>query len=227
MVKLKHNYSHNSDYSHEDNSSGHGNTAVTTGLTDAEFKNLYKKSFLKAVYYSNQYVNNYELAKEIAQDSFISLWEKRHSISHSKGSVEYYLITIVRNNSFNAIRSKIRETNRIGRAISIDDNINSIALSQDPIDELTYNEMSKIISDTIKGMSPKIKEVYLMSREQELTYIQIAKKLNVSIKTVEYRVSRALAIFRHSLRKYMPIIIILAIINLIVVLNLGATSTLV
>lgn len=50
-------------------------------MSEAAFKDLYKKSFLKAVHYSNQYVNNYELAKEIAQDSFINLWEKRGTLS--------------------------------------------------------------------------------------------------------------------------------------------------
>lgn len=199
MAAIEHNYIH-------------------AGLSRVEFEELYKKSFLKAVHYSNQYVNNYELAKEIAQDSFINLWEKRHTINKNKGSVEYYLITIVRNNSFNAIRSKIRETNRMGQAISVEDKINSVALSQDPTDELSFNEISKAISNTIEKMSPKIKEVYLMSREEEMTYIQIAQKLEISVKTVEYRIGRALVMFRNSLKKYMPIIIIIL---------LGATLTLV
>lgn len=225
MAKIKHNFSQNGDSSHEDNTFNHGNTIANSGLSDVEFKDLYKKSFLKAVHYSNQYVNNYELAKEIAQESFISLWEKRHSISHQKGSVEYYLITIVRNNSFNAIRNKIRETNRIGKPISIDDRINSIALSQDPVDELTYQEMSKIISETIGGMSQKIKEVYLLSREQEMTYMQIAQELDVSIKTVEYRISKALALFRNSLAKYMPVIIGLLLSIALSIINITATIT--
>lgn len=223
-------------------------------MSDAEFKDLYKKSYLKAVHYSNQYVRNYELAKEIAQDSFINLWEKRETLSPDKGSIEYYLITIVRNNSYNVIRSKMRETNRIGQAISIDDRINSIALSQDPVDELTYNEMAKIINSTIGNMSHKIREVYLMSREQEMTYPQIAQKLNVSVKTIEYRISKALALFRSSLSKHMPLFIgvligialaiidisttylsrtisiftiIVVLLNLIIVFNLGGINVLV
>lgn len=217
----------------------HGNAFVSNGMSESEFRDLYKKSFLKVVHYSNQYVNNYELAKEIAQDSFINLWEKRESLSSSKGSIDYYLITIVRNNSFNALRNKMRETNRIGHAVEIDDRINSIALSQDPIDKLTYKELAKIISNTVDQMSHKIRETYLLSREHEMTYPQIAKKLDVSVKTVEYRISKALVMFRISLAKYMPafiglllshalpIIILFIILNLFVSFNLGGTSILV
>lgn len=221
MFKSKHNCSYTSKTNHD-------NEIVGCGLSNADFQDLYKKNFLKAVHYSNQYVRNYELAKEIAQDSFINLWEKRNTLSPDKGNIEYYLITIVRNNSYNAIRNKIRETNRIGQPISIDDRINSIALSQDPVDELTYNEMAKIIGETVSKMSSKIKEVYLMSREQDMTYAQIAQKLNVSIKTVEYRISKALIMFRNSLAKYMPLFLgliinvtttILSILILIVFLS--------
>ncbi len=172
-----------------------------------EFEVLYKKNFQRAVFYCNQYVRDMEVSRGIAQDAFINLWEKRDSLDMLEGNPEYYLMTIVRNLAINSIRKKMREAKRAGNKVSIDDQINAISLSQQPLDLATYKEMSVIIDSTMESMPQKVKEVFLLSREQELTYPQIAEKLGVSVKTVEYRLSKALAIFRRKLSGYMPLLL--------------------
>ncbi|NCC46655.1 MAG: RNA polymerase sigma-70 factor [Bacteroidia bacterium] len=172
-----------------------------------EFEVLYKKNFRRAVFYCNQYVRDMEVSRGIAQDAFINLWEKRESLDMFGGNPEYYLMTIVRNLAINSIRKKMREAKRAGIKVSVDDQINAISLSQQPTDLATYKEMSAIIDSTMESMPQKVKEVFLLSREQELTYPQIAEKLGVSVKTVEYRLSKALAIFRRKLSGYMPLLL--------------------
>ncbi len=177
-------------------------------LSEKEFEALYRQSYRKALYYCNQYIVDIEKSKEIVQEAFINLWEKRQSIHIESGNPEYYLLTSVRNLAYNAIRNKIREYKRTGKAICIDDKINEKSLYQEPCDLLTFNEINTLINTTVDSMSNKIKEVYIMSREMEMTYPQIAEKLGISVKTVEYRLSKALALFRQALKKYLPLILL-------------------
>ena len=181
-------------------------TGAGAPLSEKEFETLYKQSYRKALYYCNQYIGDFEKSKEIVQEAFINLWEKRQSIYVESGNPEYYLLTAVRNLAFNAIRNKIRESKRTGKAICIDDKINEKSLSQEPCDLLTFNEINTVINTTVDSMSEKVREVYIMSREMEMTYPQIAEKLDISVKTVEYRLSKALALFRKTLKKYLPLI---------------------
>lgn len=177
------------------------------GFSQVEFEALYKKSFLKAVNYCNQYLQDNELSREITQEAFINLWEKRATLDIQQGNPEYYLLTSVRNMALNSIRKRMRDNKRMGAKVNIDDKINAISLSQEPTDISTYKEITQIIDSTIESMSQKVKEVYLLSREGEMTYPQIAQQLGISVKTVEYRLSKALAIFRKKLSGYLPMLL--------------------
>jgi RNA polymerase sigma-70 factor (ECF subfamily) len=179
-------------------------------FTEADFELLYRKSFLKAVNYCIKYVRDSNTSREIVQNAFVNLWERRETIDTRSGNPEYYLLTSVRNLAFNYLRNRKRETEKIGREISLDDKINIISLSQDPCDETTFREISGIIDKTIASLPEKIHIVFVLSREKHLTYPEIAKELGISVKTVEYRIGKALVIFRKKLAEYLPLFIYLS-----------------
>lgn len=179
-------------------------------FTEADFELLYRKSFLKAVNYCIKYVHDSNTSMEIVQSAFLNLWERRDTIDTNSGNPEYYLLTSVRNLAFNYLRNKKREAEKNGREVSIDDKINTISLSQDPCDEATFREISGIIDKTIASLPEKIHIVFVLSREKHLTYPEIAKELNISVKTVEYRIGKALVIFRKKLAEYLPLLIYLS-----------------
>lgn len=181
-------------------------TSKNRDFSYREFETLYKKSFAKAVYYSKQYIGDNNQAQEIVQESFINLWEKRNKIDVINGNPEYYLLTIVRNLSLNYLRNRSRDTQRTSN-ISIDDNINMMLLSHEPDDLVLCSELSKAIKSTISSMSQKIRDVYILSRDFEMSNNQISEKLNISVKTVEYRLSKALALFRKNLIRFMTIML--------------------
>jgi len=175
-------------------------------VNEKYIEKIYITHYWRAVYYANQFLRDTELSREIAQDAFVSLWRKRESLDLSN-NVEYYLLSTVRNKVFNHLRSKQRRANHIGMEIPVSDRLNLITLNDSSSERLLYSELSAILKSTLINMSPNIRETFLLSREEDLSYKEIAEKLGISTKTVEYRISKALIVLRVALKDYLPLMI--------------------
>ena len=83
-------------------------------------------------------------------------------------------------------------------------NLNFYALSHPSvIDEIDALEMEKLIDLTLEQLPEKIRRIFNLSRVENLTYKEIAQKENITIKSVEYQIKKALDIFRKRLGSYM------------------------
>jgi RNA polymerase sigma-70 factor (ECF subfamily) len=184
------------------------NSSSIEKIDIVKFEQLYKKFFNKALNYANQYIGDCDISKGIVQESYINLWEKRRSLNYDENT-EYYLLTIVRNKALNYLRDKSRRVKRVGETVSIDDNINIIALSYSGTDNTAYREIQNIIKNTIEDLPPKIKSTFLLSRDKKLSNKEIAEKLNTSVKTIEYRMGKALSKLKINLTDYLNIIFII------------------
>jgi len=169
---------------------------------------LYLSHYWKAVNYANHFLKDVETAKEMAQEAMISLWQKRDQLDIA-GNVAYYLLSTVRNKAFNLLKQKQRIAQRMGNPVSVSDRLGMIALGDSSADKVIHAELSATIAKTIDAMSSKISTTFLLCREEGLSYKEVAQKLNVSVKTVEYRISKALDILRSVLSEYLILIILL------------------
>jgi len=175
---------------------------------------LYIDHYWRAVNYAFQFLRDSELSREIAQEAFMSLWLKRESLDPEK-NVEYYLMSTVRNKVFNHIRDKKRRAERMGEQLEINDRLNLIALSELASEKVLYQEALSIFRTARKTLPPKILETFLLCRDQELTYKEIAEKQGISVKTVEYRIGKALAILKEALAEYLYILLPLFLLKFI------------
>ena len=129
---------------------------------------------------------NQLLVEHIAQDLFIYLWENRKTLQIN-GSIESYLYTAGRYKALNQIRNskrqeKIRE--EIGNS-----KLKSTDLSGSTIE---INELEKIIEDAVNLLPARCQQIFRLSREEDKSYKEIAKLLNLSINTVENQMTIAL-----------------------------------
>ena len=177
--------------------SGHTKTA-----NECFIEQLYHLHYGKIVHYANHFLRDIETSKEMAQEAIISLWQKRETLDIN-GNIEYYLLSTVRNKVFNLLRHRQRVAARMGDKVSINDNLGIIALSDSSADKILHSELSGIIAKTIKSMNSKVRDTFILCREQGLSYKEIAQDLQVSVKTVEYRMSKALEILRAALADYL------------------------
>jgi RNA polymerase sigma-70 factor, ECF subfamily len=169
------------------------------------FEELYKKYYMRGVYYAHQYLNDYELSKEFTQDAFMIIWERRNSLDFDL-NMGSYLFSIIRNKCLNAIRDQLKKNKTLDSDKSIELLINQRALMDDSSVRVLNEELSSLINSTLREMPENIRSVFIMNRDLDLTYKEIATKLGLTEKAIEYRMSKALALFRKSLADYLPII---------------------
>ncbi len=162
-----------------------GNLQAFNELFDQYGKRLY--------HFSLSYLKSASDAEEIVQEVFLKIWDHRQELSAQK-SLESFLFTIARNGILNTIRKSKSEQAYLNYSII---NTGKQVLLDD---ELNFSELEKAYYQAIEQLSPRRKEIFLLSREQAISNEAIAKKMNISVKTVENQMTSALSEIRKNLR---------------------------
>jgi RNA polymerase sigma-70 factor, ECF subfamily len=174
-----------------------------TLLDKPAFELLFKTNFKSLTLFSQKYVKDIDMAKEIVQEVFLNLWEKRTSIDLSK-SVKSYLMTSVYNKSLNYLRDMKK----------FDSNVLSFEglypMNEGNIkDSLVAKELARAIQETTDDLPEKCREIFILNRHHNLKYREIADKLDISVKTVEAQMSKALQHFRIKLAEFLTLAILI------------------
>jgi len=166
-------------------------------LDKTTFERLFRDEFKGLVLFAIQYVKDYEAAREIVQEAFIGMWDKRAQIDLSR-PVKTYLSTTVRNRSLNYLR----DNKKFDTRLLAQENLFPLA-SYEQTDRLVERELQDRIQYAISELPEKCREVFLLSRNEHLKYQAIAGKLEISVKTVETQMSKALQHLRIRLKDYL------------------------
>jgi RNA polymerase sigma-70 factor (ECF subfamily) len=170
------------------------------------FEMLYNKQYNSLCHFAQRFVFDLDTAREIVQEVFVCIWVKRASIP-SKISLETYLYTSVRNKSLDYLKHiNIEREYEKRRFREIQEFSNtSQNIINNPLDGMIAEEFEHAIRTAIEKLPVKCREIFQLSRHQGLKYREIAEKLNISVKTVETQMSRAI----HALRKELSDFLIL------------------
>jgi RNA polymerase sigma-70 factor (family 1) len=156
------------------------------------FEDIFKNSYYSLCNFSNKLVHSRELAEEVVDDVFYNLWKNRKKIQINT-SFKSYLLTAVKNRSLDYLRKLKKERN-----LAIE-NAAGIACNQSIASEtMAFEELSRKIEKAIQALPKQCKLIFLLSRDQELKYKEIAEMLNISIKTVDTQMGRALKHLRQN-----------------------------
>jgi len=157
------------------------------------FSELFDRYGKRLYFFAKGYLKSDEDAEEIVQEVFMKIWSNREVLSTEK-SFESYLFTIAKNGILNIIRKSKSEQAYLTYA-KIHPEKNTLL-----DDELNFTELKAAYQKTIENLSPRRKEIYLLSREQHLSNIEIAEKMNISVKTVENQMTSAIAEIKKNLQ---------------------------
>jgi len=160
------------------------------------FEILFKQYYTELCNFALKYTKNNEDAEEVVQDVFYKIWEKR-SFINIKISIKSYLYISVRNKCLQNINHK-----KIVRIYEkyIDKQDNTEAST--PHENLVYEESIEIFNEALNTLPERCIEIFKLSRFEGLKYKEIAKKMSVSVKTVEANISKALKTFRNYFPEY-------------------------
>jgi len=160
------------------------------------FDVVFKLYYGRLCAFASQYVPkaNYE---EIVQDVMMWLWENRQTIANEM-SLKSLLFAITKNKCLNSLaHQQIRQ--RVHEKLYQ----KFITQFEDP-NFYIPNELMEKLDQAIKNLPENYRKTFEMNRFDDLTYKEIAEKLNISEKTIAYRISQALKILRKELKEYLP-----------------------
>lgn len=165
------------------------------------FDTLFRKYYIPLCTYSRHFVD-LEDAKEVVQDVMLWMWENRET-QNINYSFSQYVFKAVYHRSMNIIvQNEVKQ-----RAHTIySENIQSM-LHETDVCQL--DELSKRLKDALDGLPESYREAFVMSRFKNMSYKEIAHLLDVSPKTIDYRIQQALKILRVKLKDYLPILLLL------------------
>lgn len=168
-------------------------TAVVERYFQSHFEGLYRYAFT--------ILKNNDEAKDAVQAVFVKLWEKRATINEQQ-SVQAYLYTSVYHYCLNVKRNEKVRTAYVQNNQTIQHQFNDALISRENI---------KIITEALESLPPQCKLIFFKSRFEKMKYAEIAKEMDISIKTVEGQVGKALKILREKLSEVMVLFILFLI----------------
>lgn len=151
------------------------------------FSEIYER-YWEALYISAEKIlQDRAIAQDAVQDVFISLWNRRSSAQI--GALQNYLFQAVRFQVFKAIRSEKTNNNFFKRLAAESDEL----VNEHPS---AIKELATLLEKIIADLPDDQRALFKLNRDQGLTYKQIAAEKNISVKTVEKKISRALKYIR-------------------------------
>lgn len=165
------------------------------------FKTLFTSFFAPLCVFSRRYIDNSEICEDIVQDTFFKIWKNRKSIEITS-SARNFLITNVKNSCLDYLRRKDVENSWIEKQLAQE----QFSFYTDEL--YTTHELETMLNEALSKLLPNIRNVFEMNRFEGKTYMQIAAEQNISIKTVEAYMSKALKHLRVELKDYLPFIIL-------------------
>ncbi|MGO4770731.1 RNA polymerase sigma factor [Flavobacterium sp. W22_SRS_FK3] len=148
----------------------------------------------KLCVYANSLVKNIYSAEDIVQNVFIKVWEQRARLK-SDHAIKSFLYKLVYNEFIDLYR---KNQSLFSLEKTYHDALNSVVLEDD---HESFQRILKVVNKEIESLPPKCKEVFILSKREGLSNIEIAEHLDVSIKTVEAQITKAFSILRSSLEE--------------------------
>ena len=188
-------------------------TVILAKENEELFEQVFKTQFKNLHAYACTILRNAAAAEEMVQEVFYKLWEKKDQIGiHT--SLKAYLYRSVHNESMNYLRHQkviaVHQRYTMQREKEYGE-------ADDPVQRMAGTELEKKFQDALNTLPEQCRTIFQLSRFESLKYHEIALQLNISVKTVENQMGKALKRLRVKLADFLPllILVILYFLNLL------------
>ena len=177
---------------------------IRTG-DERAFSELYERYFSKLFNYAYQKRGDRFKAQEIVQELFVDLWLRRSELRVA--SVPNYLFGAAKNLIISAIRRELSQEKHLS-----DWQIQSSAAESSTEHQILYNDLHKHYEEGLALLPEKCRAVFLLSRSGNPNS-EIAHQLQISEKTVEQHITKALRILRLNLKNHLNTVLIIVLLK--------------
>lgn len=159
------------------------------------FECLYRRYVLYLTNIAIKKTSSIDIAKDCVQEVFLSIYHRKNELQTTI-SLKAYLYKALQHKIYNHYQKLLARTKHEQAAT-----LNLSIVGNYLNDELDSKDLEKLIQEVISIMPPQCRRVFLLSREENLSYKDIAKQLNISINTVDQHIRKALRILKNSVGK--------------------------
>lgn len=161
----------------------------------------YHKRFVRL---ANTYVRDSFVAEDITGDAFMYCWEHRHALA-SDLNIPAYIFTAIKHKCLNylqGLRVRGAASDNLKNHAEWELNMRIATLEACEPGELFAREIQEIVENTLNAMSEQTRKIFVMSRYDNLSYKEIAAHFGITVKGVEFHISKALKQLHNNLKDY-------------------------
>ena len=172
--------------------------------TIQNFNKLFNEYYERFIRFAIGYVKDRVVAEDFVSEAFTAYWENKENLLPDT-KPEAYILTIIKNKCINYlqhIQVRLRAEKEMSEHASwlLSVNINTLKAC-DP-NFIFSVEIQQIVDSTLEKLPGKTRQIFVLNRYQGLSYKDIAQQMNLSIKTIEFHISKALGELRFSLKDF-------------------------
>ena len=171
------------------------------------FNSLYTQYYNKAFLFTKSYIHDDMASEDIVANVLIKIWQI--SENQTVNNFRALLLTMLKNSCLDYLKhKKIVEhyDQKYSDILKRELDFRISTLSACNPDKILCSEIEELISQTLDSLSDQSRIIFEMSRYDDKKNKEIAQELQISVKTVEYHISKVLRILRKNLKDYLPII---------------------
>lgn len=166
------------------------------------FEKIFKIYYKPLCHYAYSFLTDGAEAEEVVQNTFVKIWERRSTIQ-VQTSVKAYLYSMVRNSCLNVIKHE-----RVKQEFAKDHQYVSETSRPVVEEKMISNDLESKIYEAMRALPEQCRLVFQLSRFEELKYQEIANQLEISVKTVENQMGKALKTMRLHLKEYLVLVLL-------------------
>lgn len=177
--------------------------ALLAKKDQSAFEQVFKTHFKSLHAYAFTILKDEDEAEEIVQQVFFKLWERSENLS-LQGTITAYLYRAVHNESLNYLKhQKVKANHQLYVAYSMKSQADHAP------GKMMSKELAHHFHEALNELPEQCRTVFQLSRFEEMKYREIADKLDISVKTVENHMGKALKLLRTKLVDFLPLLLIL------------------
>lgn len=173
------------------------------------FNNLFRNYKNRFVHFARTYVDDEMMAEDIAVESLMYYWENRKKLdAHS--NIPAYVLTVVKHKCLDHLR-RLRTQEDFAEYLQSSETrklkLRIATLEACNPERIFSDELQRLLDKTLDTLPEQTREIFIRSRYDNQSHKQIAEALGITTKAVEFHITKALKVFRVSLKDYLPLLL--------------------